>query len=427
MTRRLQMAGVALSAFLVPACMAPRTPTEPYYTQGGSGYVILNRPGQQPIYRKAPADAPIYAPTGDPVASQRFGTNAPIVQAGNTVPQQPAEIAPPERPVRFDQNITVAAPIADDGKLSVPVKAAPNPPIMVPSDNKLIAPPWPQLGPANNEPAAVKSPNLLPRLEPAPVTAPMIIQPLSAVPPLEPVAQPVRNVALKVAEPTAPTMAAPNGETVLVRTIQAFQTNRPEEAIEILKSLDSTNQEVLMYLMPLMVRIGEGNINALPPDELAAMIDRLQTAATMLKSKAALRVDRVCICRGVRKFADVDPYDPRHEFRPGDMVFLYAELKNFTCEPMMSAQRQPTTPSRGFNIRLGTTLELRDARNSLVWRTDLNKTDFAQTPPQDYYHTYRFCVPEKLPAGTYTLWISIVDKPTNRIIRKPIELRVGQS
>jgi len=181
-----------------------------------------------------------------------------------------------------------------------------------------------------------------------------------------------------------------------------------------------------MCLMPVLVRLGEGNVNDLPPDELAISIDRLQTASTLLKSKAALRVDHACFCRGVRKFADIDLYEPRHEFHTGDMVFLYAELKNFTCNPV-AAQGPYNANQRGFNIHLSTTLELRDARNGLVWRTELNKLDYTQTPPQDYYHTYRFCVPEKIPAGTYTLWLNIVDKPTGRTVRQPIELRVGQS
>jgi hypothetical protein len=210
--------------------------------------------------------------------------------------------------------------------------------------------------------------------------------------------------------------------------MKAFQNNRPEEAVDLLKRLDPANQEVILFLMPLIVRLGEGNLNSMSQDELAMLIDRLQTATGMLRSKASLRIDRAIFCRGVRKFADVDPFDPRHEFRPGDMVFLYAELKNFTCElnPGKRVLVASAPPVQSFAIRLGASLELRDARNGLVWRTDLAKNDFAQSPPQDYYHTYRFCVPDKLPPGTYTLWLTVIDKPTNRAIRKPIEMRIGQ-
>ena len=235
------------------------------------------------------------------------------------------------------------------------------------------------------------------------------------------------STSLKVTEPSAVSQApATHNETIVMKALGACQNNRPTEAAEILKHLGPINQEVLTCLMPILVRLGEGNVNDLPPEELAMSIDRLQTASTLLKAKAALRVDHACFCRGVRKFADIEQYEPRHEFRAGDIVFLYAELRNFTCNPV-AAQDQANSNQHGFNIHLATTLELRDARNGLVWRTDLNKNDFTLTPPQDYYHTYRFCVPEKIPPGVYTLWLNIVDKPTGRTVRTPIELRVGQS
>jgi hypothetical protein len=184
-----------------------------------------------------------------------------------------------------------------------------------------------------------------------------------------------------------------------------------------------------MSLMPLMVRLCEGSGGTLPPDEVALVVDRLQSASGALKSKAALRLDRLCFCQGVRKFADIDPYADKHEFHSGDMVFLYAELKNFTCEPAAAQGQQPgyNAPTRGCNIRLASTLELRDSRQNLIWRTDLTKNDTSLTPPQDYYHTYRFCIPEKLPGGAYTLWLNVTDKPTGKSVRKSVEMRVAMN
>jgi hypothetical protein len=149
----------------------------------------------------------------------------------------------------------------------------------------------------------------------------------------------------------------------------------------------------------------------------------------MLRSKASLRTERVCFCRSVRKFADIDAYESQHEFHPRETVFLYAELKNFTNEPVNIAPNQgvPAGSQRMFSIRLAATLELCDARNKVVWRTDLHKNDLAQKQQQDYYHTYRFSVPDRLPPGIYTLWLTVIDKPTGRVVRKPIEMRVGQS
>jgi hypothetical protein len=451
MTRRLQLACVGLCAFLFSACSGNSGPSDPYHT-GGPGVVLMERQGIKPAYYRQPGqDATAYS-GAQAVADPKYGPIVPVqpvVQADQqqNYLNQSNEITITQMPPKNLPRISVDSPLT-----------APSPPeslqIAKPVGSPLVLanpadptryPEWPLIGGQRIvEGPATRSPDLLPKLEPAidspmspivpTLTAPMI----GVAPPLDAVQLPSNNVSMKVPDPRTTVMshdiqpmAAPavalNNETILVQAIKAFQANRPEEAIGCLKKLDSTNQELLMSLMPLIVRLGEGNINAMPPEETAMLIDRLQTAAGMLKSKAALGAEHVCFCRGVRKFSDVDPYEPRHEFQPGDMVFLYAELKNFTCEPLANNRAVNAPAQKSFAIRLGATLELRDLRNALIWRTDLAKTDFAQTPPQDYYHTYRFCVPESLPAGTYTLWLMIVDKPTGRTVRKPIEMRVRQS
>ena len=448
MIRRLRMACVGLGVFILPACVGSKPLSDPYYTGGGPGYVLMNRPGVPPgmYQRQAPDKSTNGMNANATVADQKFG---PILPAdppkanarmqGTILPpeiiEQPAKVvvSPDEKPARFEQPVAVESPLSDRSqwpKIAVDPVHSPKE-SAAPRD--LIAPKWPQLGPTTVEHTTpVKTPNALPELDLPPPTqhAPPVIAPPLVAPPVEPMQPMTMGTSMKLTDPLTPVVgSAPSSdESTLVRAMKAFQNNRPDEAVDHLKRLDATNQEVLLYLMPLMVRLGEGNLNAMAPDELAMLIDRLQTATGMLKSKASLRIDRAIFCRGVRKFADVDPYDPRHEFRPGDMVFLYAELKNFTCESRGQAVGASPVgkPAMQVAIRLGASLELRDARNGVVWRTDLTKNDFAQTPPQDYYHTYRFCVPEKLPPGTYTLWLTVIDKPTNRAIRKPLELRVGQ-
>jgi hypothetical protein len=399
----------------------------------------MNRPGVPPgMYQQQATDKrTANAKATTPAAEQRFGPGAqaiPIIEPKSTSEPALADKEPTvEVQAAHEQPSIVESPLNDP---NLRPKIVVNPVIETverregsgPPD--LLAPPWPHLGPKGEKRNEAHEPIRLPSFDRPPPKAPLAA-PID-VPPVEP-SQPMQSgTSMKVVDPINSIAAvgppANGDETTLVRAMKAFQANRPDEAVDLLKRLDPANQEVILFLMPLMVRLGEGNLSTMSPDELAMLIERLQTATGMLKSKASLRIDRALFCRGVRKFADVDPYEPRHEFRPGDMVFLYAELKNFTCEPVLhSGPPNSGAPrSKGFGIRLGASLELRDARNGLVWRTDLAKNDFAQTPPQDYYHTYRFCVPDKLPPGTYTLWLTVTDKPTNRSIRKSIEMRISQ-
>ncbi len=284
----------------------------------------------------------------------------------------------------------------------------------------------PPLGTTAMPPADLAQPETIPQAE----TSTSLKVSAAATPAVQPAPiPPVATDATPAAPAPAPApTAAVVADTVLFQALRAFQNNQPEEALEHLKRLDAANHELLVYLLPLMVRLADGGSKALPPEELATMIDRLQAASSMLKSRATLRADRVCFCRSVRRFGDVDSYEASHEFRAGDMVSLYAELKNFTCELVAApTQAGAAAPAQGWRIRLAPKLEIRDASNKFVWRTDLEKTDFAQSPPADYYHTYRFCVPDKLPPGVYTFWLTIVDKPTGRVVRKPVEMRIGKS
>jgi hypothetical protein len=459
MTRRLRMAGMGLWAIWLPACSTTAGQTEDSRSGVAPASVTMARSSanNQPSLREQIAAGQLAAaPAVAPDPRSGMVANADGIKAPDLPPvanpltdlPMPALPAPPDQGAATN----IAAPA--EAPMTIPANAqaaaAPSPPVVAsfvnpPLISRQVAAPeepirrpaWPLLAPDAQDERPSQLPDKMPvATAPSDSAAPAPSAPIEAAAPSQPAAPapmvvaPVEtSTSLKVTEALAPeAKPAPSttNESLLVRALRAFENNRPQEAVECLKHLDPSNQELLMYLMPLMVRLGENNAQALPPEELAMVIDRLQTASSLLKSKATLRAERVCFCRGVRKFADLDAYEPAHEFRPGDMVFLYAELKNFTCE---SAPAQPAgyNATRGCYVRLGATLELRDFRNNLVWRTDLNKNDYAQTPPQDYYHTYRFCVPDKLPAGTYTFWLTIVDKPTGRTIRKPIEMRIGQS
>ena len=433
MTRRLHLAGMGLCAFLMPACSSFERAEPVSSTMATApGYVLMDRngkpmPANQRLQRMEGASAPA---TLDTSARKTTPPVFPADKPDDLAKAVDAALAPPPNPLIIPARHEKAMPVETPAVENLLVQSQKSWPFPQP-ESALIAPAWPSFGGTSETPPAppaeTKNAFALPPV--AEIEAPKIVEPNVSLKLPEPMATPQAALqAPPLAALPAPAPLMSGSETVLLQAIKAFQNNRPQEALDCLKTLDSTNQELLMYLMPLMVRLSDGKNASLPPEELAMLVDRLQTASGMLKSKASLQMDRVCFCRGVRKFADLDQYPAGHEFHPGDMVFLYAELKNFTCEPVTT---QPAAgynaQTRGCNVRLTTTLELRDAKQNLIWRTDLNKTDHSLTPPQDYYHTYRFCIPEKLPAGTYTLWVNILDKPSGRAVRKPVEMRVGQS
>jgi hypothetical protein len=300
---------------------------------------------------------------------------------------------------------TLAQPIKAGG--TEPTAPVENLPAAAPSaanSFKLVNPPASAAGSA-----PVNPPPLLPDLQAAPL-------PDHSVPAAGNMS--ASNIAASAVSPESP----------LLQAIRAYQNKRPDEAIELLKQYDASNQEMMLYLVPLMVRLSEGSVGAMTPDELAVVVDHLQGATGTLRSKAALRLDAVCFCRRVLSYGKYEALDPHYVFQPGEPVWVYAEVRNFTWEPLPTPPGPNGKPGvRGYGMRLGHTLEVYDATGRRVWRTEPEpRDDVRRTPPADYYLAYRFPVPSVLPPGAYTLIVQVVDKPTGRVVRgKPVEFRIG--
>jgi hypothetical protein len=456
MIRRIGVAGAGLLAFLLPACVSNWNPTDPYWVKTTTG---APTPNYQPNRLSGQTIVSNASPYGRVMNPPRIADGQlPMVQAGGTglvearsnePTPQPAELpgdleTPKESPVSLPDSPKPS------GTLTLP-KATVQPPTRGDGNDNVIRPQWPNLGGGVVETSSSAKP--LEQEFPEPIVErhsppSKINQPTvdnsHLLPPLDaPQPRQESRASLQFEQNSTPNFPAKQvqqsqpvpspAETVLIRAMRAFQNNRPEEGAELLRQLDPTNQDVLNYLMPLMVRLGEGNIQNLPPEELSGFVDRLSQATTMLKTRAGLRLGRVCFCRAVRKFGDVDTFEPQHEFKPGDMVHLYLEIANFTSEPVLirpsGANGEGSPPHRSFRIKLLTRLEINDPQGRPVVNFELPKTDHARTPPQDYYHTYRLTVPETLPPGNYTLWVTVSDmsKPNNPPVRQAVELRVARN
>jgi hypothetical protein len=168
--------------------------------------------------------------------------------------------------------------------------------------------------------------------------------------------------------------------------------------------------------MPAMVRLTDGKLQQMKPEEMDAILDHLGKVTPILRPRASLQATNVRLCREVHTFAHVEGYAPTHVFRPGDVVHLYMELANFTSVP---------DGRGGFTIELSSSLELRDSGDAIAWRADPKDIpDRVSTPPQDYYRAFRLAVPN-VPPGAYKLVIKTTDRPTGREVRKAIAMRIG--
>src|SRR5262249_27551507 len=138
----------------------------------------------------------------------------------------------------------------------------------------------------------------------------------------------------------------------LVRAVQAYLDHRPDEAVELIRGFDPANQELLLYLLPQLVKLTEGGLGKAEPQELTLMAEQFQAALDLLQSRAALMIETMCYCRRVRKYGSYDPVEDGHAFAPGELVDLYVQLRNVSCEPAPGP-----AGGAGYLTRLRSTVE----------------------------------------------------------------------
>lgn len=209
-------------------------------------------------------------------------------------------------------------------------------------------------------------------------------------------------------------------EPALVAALRCLMEKRPEDAAARLGELDKANREVLLCLLPLAVRLSQGALDRAAASELTVMVDQVEGAAAPLRQRAPLAIDKMCFCRRIDKFGQYEPLPDRRQFRPGELVQVYAELRNFSSNPGQA----------GFETRLASSVRLTrhtTDREEIVWRQDFHdrdRVDRGRSPRRDYFNNYRFCVPENIPPGTYKLWLKVVDVPTGRSAESSLPLMV---
>jgi len=463
MTRRLRIASTAFGAMLVPACagfqpdppmIKPVNPPIPT----AAGYRPTPTASTSPT---APTPAVVAAQPAKPRTIEKFADGRPDPAPAPVFGREPLPAIDPSThtdvaAVEHRSPETTPGPF-DAPRINLPMFAggpSTPPPEPVPDAEGVIRGNWPVIKGFSSDPliAPKSEPSVIP---PAPRDLPPILIPPSApaersslktetipaalvqpptTPPAAPAtlppgvigssvhqsyASPVGAVSVDTPLAAELTMTDPipqSGESALLLAVRACQQNKPDEAVEYLKSYDPATQQILLALMPALVRFSEGKLQQMKPEEMDVLLEQLNRVPNMLRSRASLQANNVRLCREVHNFAHVEPFPDRHVFHPGDIVYLYMELANFS---------PATDPQGGFIVTLVSSLELRDITGALVWRADPKEIpDHVSTPPQDYYRNFRLCVPT-VPPGVYTLTVKTTDRPTGREVRKTIEMRIG--
>ncbi len=216
-------------------------------------------------------------------------------------------------------------------------------------------------------------------------------------PPPPPILPPADAPILQVSKPTE--------DSPIVTALRDMLQNRSPEALEQLRAYDGVSRDLLLTLLPLAARIGDGGLDHATPQETAVLLEQVRQVEAVLRPRAALTLDRVAFCRQIRGFGDCEPWPADHVFQPesddhrGERIQVYAEVRNFTCRP-----RGPA-----YETSLAGVVEIRDFNKGLAARLDFPAcVERSQTPRQDYFVNFQFHLP-RLPPGRYTLRVQVKD------------------
>jgi hypothetical protein len=218
----------------------------------------------------------------------------------------------------------------------------------------------------------------------------------------------------------------PTEDSPLVAALRCFLNKHPEDAIERLKCFENANQEMLLGLLAMTVRLTEGSLSQANPKEVAVLIDGLNSLIVPLRTTAPLVIDKMCFCQWIGTFGVYEPLPAEHRFREGDKVQIYVELRNFASNEQML----PTGQVQHI-IQLASGVEIMDyERKQTIWKGEFQRrgpvADISRTRRNDYFDKYEFHVPH-IPPGSYVLRIQVEDQGTKppRKAEKTLDFHLG--
>ena len=220
-------------------------------------------------------------------------------------------------------------------------------------------------------------------------------------------------------------------EPPVLAAMRAYIENRPDDAMRLLQPLSPGNQDLVLAVMPLLVRGSQVNLSAANPAEVSVLVDQLRGVATRLEGKAPLQVGKVAFCRGrVLGYGQYAPWPEAQPYRPNDMAVLYVEAQHVSSAPAVGPNGE------SFVSRAVVSMEVRDAAQRLVEMPDpadhrqrvtitrYEHTDFTHSPITDYYQTYRIRLPAQ--PGVYTVTVEVRDPVGGRTARsQPTQFMVA--
>lgn len=270
----------------------------------------------------------------------------------------------------------------------------------------------------SNTPAPIEGP--IPSNPPAP----LIIRPQPNPRPAEDVSPPEKQFPVPThPEVPGPSNATPLGgspfspppkpDTPFLASARAFQDGRADLGQEQLRSLPTTNQELLAKLLPAAAKSAIGNLN--DPKEAGEIFNRIEAAADQLRPRTELKIDVLRMCSKLIAFGEYDSIPTGVGLRPGQFVIFYAEVKGVVPE-VITVKGEPI-----YHVNLAAVFRLR-YNGSVVETTD-KFNQKTRSPARDIFVPFIYTLPTQ--PGYYTAEMELTDTAGRRA-KRSLEFRIDE-
>jgi len=190
--------------------------------------------------------------------------------------------------------------------------------------------------------------------------------------------------------------------------------NRRDDALRPIPTLSTSMQDFWAKEFCGLAIMLDPERNPDPTRQAGEAQRHLSEAITRLQETAPLIVRNLSFVTDVQSYGSIKPFD-KYDFHAGQRVLLYAEIENFKIKET----------NRGFHTALQSSYRILDSRGQRVADHDFGTNEeHCQNPRRDFYIGYDFTLPQDIPAGRYTLQLTVTDLNGDKIGHSSVDFTI---
>lgn len=197
-----------------------------------------------------------------------------------------------------------------------------------------------------------------------------------------------------------------------------LMADRQERALEAIPQLPTSEQEFWQQMFWGLSNYFDSTGIPNPADRATHAVSQFSEATGRLRERANLELRNLAFCKRIDGFGIYERFD-RDEFRPGEPVLVYAEMRNFLSEP---------TSDGRYKTILKSTIEIHRAgsQSGLVTRQDFTPTeDLCRNRRSDYFHSYMINIPDRVTVGPHILKLIVEDQLNRKVASYTVNFTVN--